>query len=137
MPAAQSFRILLAEDNQINQRVGILMLKHVGYTADVASDGEEAVEAHRAHPYDVILMDCQMPVMDGFQATRRIRELKEPQPVIIAVTAHALTGEREKCLSKGMDDYLSKPFTAAQLLATVGKAIDTAAVRSCTALERA
>jgi CheY-like chemotaxis protein len=134
MPATQSFRILFAEDNQINQRVGILFLKHAGYTADLASDGEQAFEAHRANPYDLILMDCQMPVMDGFEATRRIRELNGAQPVIIAVTAHAFAGEREKCLSKGMDGYLSKPFRAEHLIAIVREAIDTAIVRSSAAL---
>ena len=117
-------RILMAEDNAINQRVGKLILQRAGFNIDLAADGSEAVEAHRSNPYDVILMDCQMPVMDGFEACRNIRELGEPQPAIIAVTANALVGERDKCLSAGMDDYLSKPFQAEQLVGIVKKWID-------------
>jgi CheY-like chemotaxis protein len=81
----------------------------------------EAVECHSALPYDVILMDCQMPFMDGFEATKRIRGMPATQPVIIAVTANALVGERERCLNSGMDDYLSKPFQAEQLITIVQK----------------
>ena len=114
-------RILMAEDNQINQRVGKLILQRAGYAIDLVDDGSEALEAHRAHPYDLILMDCQMPTMDGFEASRRIRELEGQQPVIVAVTANALVGEREKCLDAGMNDYLSKPFQAEQLVAVVKK----------------
>jgi two-component system, sensor histidine kinase SagS len=117
-------RILMAEDNGINQRVGKLIMQRAGFPIDLVGDGSEALEAHRANPYDVILMDCQMPVMDGFEACRRIRELGEPQPAIIAVTANALVGERDKCLSAGMDDYLSKPFQADQLVAIVKKWIE-------------
>jgi CheY-like chemotaxis protein len=133
----QSVRILLAEDNPINQRVAKLMLKHAGFNVDVANDGSEALEAHSSSPYDVILMDCQMPELDGFEATSRIRQLNQPQPVIIAVTAHAFVGERERCLTAGMDDYLSKPFTADQLVTIVRKSIDSAAVRSRAVLEPA
>jgi CheY-like chemotaxis protein len=114
-------RILMAEDNSINQRVGKLILEKAGYAIDLVGDGSEAVEAHRSKPYDMILMDCQMPTMDGFEATRRIRSGSEHQPVIIAVTANALVGERERCLAAGMDDYLSKPFQAEQLVAIVKK----------------
>ncbi|HZQ51783.1 MAG TPA: response regulator [Bryobacteraceae bacterium] len=117
----QPLRILMAEDNPINQRVGKLILQRAGFTIDLVADGNEAIEAHRAHPYDLILMDCQMPLMDGFEASRQIRQLAQPQPVIIAVTANALVGERERCLSAGMDDYLSKPFQAEQLVAVVRK----------------
>jgi CheY-like chemotaxis protein len=117
-------RILMAEDNGINQRVGKLILQRAGFSIDLAADGSEALEAHRSNPYDVILMDCQMPVMDGFEACRHIRELGEPQPVIIAVTANALVGERDRCLGAGMDDYLSKPFQAEQLVAIVKKWVD-------------
>jgi CheY-like chemotaxis protein len=133
----QSVRILLAEDNAINQRVVRLMLKHAGFNVDLANDGSEALEAHSSKPYDVILMDCQMPGMDGWEATSRIRQLNQPQPVIIAVTANALVGDRERCLAAGMDDYLSKPFTAEQLRTIVRKAIDSAAVRSSPVLEPA
>jgi CheY-like chemotaxis protein len=114
-------RILMAEDNLINQRVGKLILQRAGFDIDLVRDGNEAVEAHRNGPYDLILMDCQMPTMDGFEASRQIRQLPVPQPVIIAVTANALVGEREKCLQAGMNDYLSKPFQAEQLVALVKK----------------
>ena len=120
-----SMRILMAEDNPINQRVGKLILARAGFNIDLVGDGSEALEAHRASPYDVILMDCQMPTMDGFEASRQIRHLNSPQPVIIAVTANALVGERERCLNAGMDDYLSKPFQAEQLVALVKKWIAT------------
>jgi len=111
----------MAEDNQINQRVGKLILQRAGYCIDLVSDGHEAVEAHKADPYDLILMDCQMPTMDGFEASRQIRSLEGPQPIIVAVTANALVGERERCLQAGMNDYLSKPFQAEQLVAVVRK----------------
>jgi CheY-like chemotaxis protein len=112
-------RILLAEDNLINQRFGKLALERAGYKIEVASDGAEAVAAHRKMPYDIILMDCQMPELDGFEATTAIRALPGPQPLIVAVTAYARAGERERCLEAGMDDYLSKPFRAEQLIALV------------------
>ena len=114
-------RILMAEDNPINQRVGKLILQKAGFDVELVGDGSEAVAAHREHPYDLILMDCQMPTMDGFEACRVIREFDGPQPVIIAVTANALVGEREKCLEAGMNDYLSKPFQADQLVSLVKK----------------
>lgn len=119
--ADESLRILMAEDNLINQKVGKLILQRAGFNIDLVGDGSEALEAHRANPYDVILMDCQMPAMDGFEASRQIRLLAQPQPAIIAVTANALVGERERCLNAGMDDYLSKPFQAEQLVAVVKK----------------
>ncbi len=114
-------RILMAEDNLINQRVGKLILLRAGFSIDLAADGVETLEAHKKQPYDLILMDCQMPVMDGFEASREIRRLTLPQPAIVAVTANALVGERERCLRAGMDDYLSKPFQAEQLVAVVLK----------------
>ena len=114
-------RILMAEDNPINQKVGKLILQRAGFVIDLVEDGNEALEAHRANPYDLILMDCQMPIMDGFEASRQIRQLTGPQPVIIAVTANALVGERERCLKAGMNDYLSKPFQAEQLVGVVKK----------------
>ena len=118
-------RILMAEDNPINQRVGKLILQRAGFNIDLVGDGNEALEAHRANPYDLILMDCQMPTMDGFEASRQIRSLEQRQPIIVAVTANALVGERERCFSAGMDDYLSKPFQAEQLVALVKKWIST------------
>ncbi len=114
-------RILMAEDNIINQRVGKLVLQRAGFDIDLAADGLETLEAHKKEPYDLILMDCQMPIMDGFEASREIRRLTLPQPAIVAVTANALVGERERCLNAGMDDYLSKPFQADQLVAMVLK----------------
>ena len=114
-------RILMAEDNAINQRVGKLILQRAGFIIDVVQDGREALQAHNANPYDLILMDCQMPIMDGFEACRQIRKSSDRQPVIIAVTANALVGERERCLDAGMDDYLSKPFQAEQLIGVVQK----------------
>ncbi len=117
----QPLRILMAEDNSINQRVGKLILQKAGFNIDLVGDGNEALEAHRAQPYDLILMDCQMPTMDGFEASRQIRLLEQRQPIIVAVTANALVGERERCLNAGMDDYLSKPFQAEQLVSMVKK----------------
>jgi signal transduction histidine kinase/DNA-binding response OmpR family regulator len=117
---ALSGRVLLAEDNLVNQAVAIGMLETLGLTVIVAKNGFEAVEKAAAEPFDVILMDCQMPGMDGFQATEEIRSMeaasgKSPVP-IIAATANALKGDRERCLQAGMNDYLTKPFTAEQAL---------------------
>ncbi len=112
----------MAEDNAINQRVGKLMLQKAGFDIDLVADGSEAVEAHKLNPYELILMDCQMPIMDGFEASRVIRNMPgDVKPIIVAVTANALVGERERCLKAGMDDYLSKPFLAEQLVAVVEK----------------
>jgi len=112
-------RILLAEDNVVNQRVAATMLKGLGCRVEVAATGSEAVAAWEDHAYDVIFMDCQMPEMDGFEATRAIREraaqTAQRRIPIIALTAHAMKGDREQCLAAGMDDYLSKPFTLQQL----------------------
>jgi two-component system sensor histidine kinase/response regulator len=108
-------RILLAEDNPVNQKVALLQLRSIGHEADVASDGAKALEMLSEVPYDVILMDCQMPVLDGWATTREIRR-SYPHPVrIIAMTANAMQGDREQCLEAGMDDFLSKPVRAADL----------------------
>ena len=109
-------RILVAEDNQTNQKVIALMLKRLGCTVDVAVNGLEASQAAAAVLYDTILMDCQMPVMDGFEATSAIRKHSSRHVPIIALTANAMEGERERCLAAGMDDYLSKPVRADELL---------------------
>jgi CheY-like chemotaxis protein len=114
-----SVRILLTEDNATNQRVVLRLLDRMGFRADVASNGLEAVAALETASYDLVLMDVQMPEMDGFEATGRIRELQQqagaPPVPIIAMTAHAMKGDREKCLEAGMDDYLTKPITARAL----------------------
>jgi CheY-like chemotaxis protein len=103
-------RILLVEDVALNQKFALLALEEIGYKADVVSNGLEAVQATRQN-YDVILMDIQMPIMDGLEATRRIRQdtTLATQPYIIAMTAHAMQGDRETCLAAGMNDYISKP----------------------------
>jgi two-component system sensor histidine kinase/response regulator len=139
-------RILLAEDNPVNQEVALGMLEALGCHADMAANGREVLEALEQKTYDLILMDCQMPEMDGFEATQRIREMEARDKgqqgsmvdvrrsdlasrtshfgefshlPIIAVTAHAITGDRERCITAGMDDYLSKPFVQDQLQAVL------------------
>jgi CheY-like chemotaxis protein len=108
-------RILLAEDNAINQMVAIQMLKRLGYSADVAGNGLEVLQALDRQPYDVVLMDVQMPEMDGLVAAQEIRKLWPRGPRIIAITAYALKGDRERCLAAGMDDYISKPIVIDEL----------------------
>ncbi|MES2475515.1 MAG: response regulator [Verrucomicrobiota bacterium] len=109
-PSFHSARILLAEDNPVNQQVALLQLKNLGYLADLASDGFEVLTALQNSEYDLILMDCQMPGMDGYETTRKIRQIYERPICIVALTANAMTGDREKSLEAGMDDHLSKPF---------------------------
>ena len=109
--AYSAYRILLAEDNPINQKVALAMLKHLGYQADLAANGREVLSSLEQKTYDVILMDIQMPEMDGLEATRFIRTRlpSASQPRIIAMTAYAMKGDREQCLAAGMDDYIGKP----------------------------
>jgi CheY-like chemotaxis protein len=118
--AENALRILLVEDNPINQRVALLMLKKLGYCADVAANGLEAIKALEHHHYDVILMDIQMPEMDGIEATRKIRKSWLSRGIIIiAITAHALEFTREDCLKAGMDCYMTKPITTEDLRAVL------------------
>jgi PAS domain S-box-containing protein len=110
-------RILLVEDNPINQTLGAAILQRFGARVDVAANGKEAVQMADRLPYDAIFMDCQMPVMDGYEATVEIRrrELGRPRTPIAAMTAHTFAGDKEKCLSIGMDDYLSKPVNLSDI----------------------
>ena len=135
-----SGRVLLAEDNAINQLIAEEMLASLGLEVDLAGDGHAALEAVQAaaRPYDAILMDCEMPGMDGRTATLRLRGLEAATPgghrtPVIALTAHAADSDREACLASGMDDYLSKPMTRAQLAATLARWIDTAAAAAAAA----
>ena len=118
-------RILLVEDNLTNQEVASGILSRLGWQADVVSDGKQAVERLESQPYDLVLMDVQMPVMDGYEATRRIRDPHYPmlnrKIPIIATTAHAMQGDAEKCLAAGMSDYISKPIDPKKLAAVVEK----------------
>jgi CheY-like chemotaxis protein len=105
-------RVLLAEDNPVNQKVALLMLKKLGYETDVANNGLEVLEALQHQDYDIILMDIQMPEMDGLETTRQIhqKQFYRNCPSIVALTANALKEDRDRCLAVGMDEYLSKPI---------------------------
>ncbi len=115
------FRILLVEDNKVSQELCEQMLKALGYPVEIAENGLEALDAVTGKRYDLILMDCQLPEMDGYKATSLIRKLEQEGALgdvripVVALTAHAGKGDRENCLAAGMDDYLSKPFTLRQL----------------------
>jgi signal transduction histidine kinase/DNA-binding response OmpR family regulator len=115
----RALHVLVVEDNPVNQAVAVAMLEALGHSCDVAANGREALDAVARIAYDMALMDCQMPEMDGFQATRALRRRESaagaPRLPVIALTAHALEGDRERCLAAGMDGYLSKPYSQAQL----------------------
>ena len=130
-------RVLLVEDNGVNQVVADAMLVALGISADLAGNGRDAVTAVAENAYDLVLMDCQMPEMDGYAATRTIREMEQRDGVrspsgrrlpIVALTAHAVSGDRERCLAVGMDDYLGKPFSLEQLQAVLSRWLQATAV---------
>ncbi len=123
MAARHPLKILLAEDNTVNQLVALRLLEQMGYRARVAANGRETLEAVERERYDVILMDVQMPEMDGLEATRRIRDLRgAEQPYIIGLTANAMQGDRETCLNAGMDHYIPKPIRIVELVNALFKA---------------
>jgi two-component system, sensor histidine kinase and response regulator len=128
LSVSTAVRVLLAEDNMVNQRLAIRQLNKLGYNADAVANGREVLDALKSIPYDIILMDCQMPELDGYEVSRRIRQndpdgTRKASPYIIALTANALMGDREKCLAAGMNDYLTKPLHLADLEAVLERAM--------------
>ncbi|MEH2042854.1 MAG: ATP-binding protein [Nostoc sp.] len=124
-PDLHKLKILLTEDNLVNQKIALKQLKNLGYSADVANNGEEALQLLEKIPYDLILMDCQMPILDGLETTKEIHRWQESsfasgrRPVVIAMTANAMKQDKQMCLDAGMDDYLSKPVLKENLAATL------------------
>ncbi|MEH2181727.1 MAG: ATP-binding protein [Nostoc sp.] len=124
-PDLHKLRILLTEDNLVNQKIALKQLKNLGYSADIANNGKEALQLLEKIPYDLILMDCQMPVLDGLETTKQIHRCQESsfasgrRPVVIAMTANAMKQDKQMCLDAGMDDYLSKPVMKENLAATL------------------
>ena len=124
-------RILLAEDNLVNQKVAVSLLEKLDYRVEVVADGRAAVAAWQTGNFDLILMDCQMPEMDGYEATREIRRLEEGKRhiPIVALTAHAMKGDEEKCRAAGMDDYLTKPIDRVKLEACLDRLLPSTGSR--------
>ena len=112
-------RLLLVDDNELNAMLACRVLEALGFEVELAADGGKAVEAFGKRPFDIVLMDCQMPVMDGYAATRAIRKIEQQtsgrRTPVIAITAYTLAGDRDKCLAAGMDDYLGKPYSVKEL----------------------
>jgi CheY-like chemotaxis protein len=122
-----TLKILIAEDNVINQKVAISQLKNLGYVADIADNGEEALQCLAQVDYDIVFMDCQMPVLDGYSATRELRQRekqKQHHTIVIAMTASAMQEDRDQCLEAGMDDFLSKPVRKEDLMAMLERWIN-------------
>jgi two-component system, sensor histidine kinase and response regulator len=121
----QNVRILLVDDNVINQKIALKILGKMGYRAEVAQNGREAIEVLSQFAYNLVFMDCQMPILDGYEATRIIRNksirIINPRVPIVAMTAHAMKGAREECIAAGMDDYIAKPVTADMIAAMIRK----------------
>ncbi len=124
-PLDRPFKLLLAEDNPINQKVAGLIFKKLGYTYRIVNNGQEAVEALADETFDAVLMDVQMPIMDGLEATRYIRDpqsdVLDHEVIIVAMTAHAMDSDRTRCLAAGMDEHLTKPISSEALAAMLDK----------------
>jgi CheY-like chemotaxis protein len=131
--------VLVAEDNIVNQRVVLTQLKRIGFTADAVANGREALDALRRAPYDIILMDCQMPEIDGYEAAARIRaeglRTFKSEPYLIALTANALPGDRERCFAAGMNDYVSKQVRLNELQAALVRGIEFIEKKSAPSFE--
>jgi two-component system sensor histidine kinase/response regulator len=122
--AGRTLHVLLAEDNRVNQKLALYLLEHLGHSVSVVGDGVEAVAAFGSRPFDLVLMDVQMPEMNGYEATQRIRAREKTgaaRTPVIALTANAMKGDRELCLAAGMDDYLSKPIRKDDLEAVIAR----------------
>ncbi|WP_431217871.1 ATP-binding protein [Puia sp. P3] len=135
-PRMEGVSVLVADDNRMNQRLMEHLLRGAGFSYDIVDDGQKAVDRLREKKYQLVLMDIQMPVMDGYAASRMIREDLRSSVPIIAMTAHAMRGEREKCLESGMNEYLSKPIDADELFAMIGKLLDASGIDRSTVYSR-